>query len=145
MRPLVVGDRLDTDLEGAQAADMPGLLVLTGVTGVSELLAATPELRPTFVGRDLMSLLTAHPEAGAHEVGAGFEGRCVDARVLVTVGGGRPELSVTSPGSDALDLLRAGAVAAWAAAGAGATTGSPDPGPLVQALRAVEPDAAWAR
>ena len=29
--PLVVGDRLDTDIEGANAADLPSLMVLTGV------------------------------------------------------------------------------------------------------------------
>ncbi len=30
-RPLVVGDQLDTDLAGARAAGIPGLMVLTGV------------------------------------------------------------------------------------------------------------------
>jgi HAD superfamily hydrolase (TIGR01450 family) len=39
-RPLVVGDRLDTDIAGARAAGFDSLLVLTGVTGVAELLAA---------------------------------------------------------------------------------------------------------
>ncbi len=33
-RALVVGDRLDTDLQGARTAGLDGLLVLTGVTGV---------------------------------------------------------------------------------------------------------------
>jgi len=31
--PLVIGDRLDTDIEGANAAGLPSLMVLTGVTG----------------------------------------------------------------------------------------------------------------
>jgi len=29
--PLVIGDRLDTDIEGANAAQLPSLMVLTGV------------------------------------------------------------------------------------------------------------------
>ena len=39
-RALVVGDRLDTDLEGARAAGMIGLAVLTGVHRVRDLLDA---------------------------------------------------------------------------------------------------------
>jgi glycerol 3-phosphatase-2 len=55
-RPLVVGDRLDTDIEGANAAGYDSLLVMTGVTGVPELLAAVPALRPTYVAADLGAL-----------------------------------------------------------------------------------------
>jgi HAD superfamily hydrolase (TIGR01450 family) len=62
-RPLVVGDRLDTDLEGARAAGMHGLLVLTGVTGVTDLLAASAQERPDYVGYDLHAMLAPHPAA----------------------------------------------------------------------------------
>jgi HAD superfamily hydrolase (TIGR01450 family) len=55
-RPLTVGDRLDTDIEGAVGAGMDSLLVLTGVSGPAELLAAPPERRPTFVSADLSGL-----------------------------------------------------------------------------------------
>src|SRR6185436_19331771 len=55
-RPLVVGDRLDTDIEGAVGAGMDSLLVLTGVSGPAELLAAPPERRPTYVSADLSGL-----------------------------------------------------------------------------------------
>ena len=58
---LVVGDRLDTDLQGARTAGLPGLLVLTGVTGVAELLAAAPRERPDFVSHDLRGLADVHP------------------------------------------------------------------------------------
>jgi HAD superfamily hydrolase (TIGR01450 family) len=55
-RPLVVGDRLDTDVAGARAAGMAALLVLTGVSGPADLLAAPPGLRPRFVAADLGAL-----------------------------------------------------------------------------------------
>jgi glycerol 3-phosphatase-2 len=55
-RPLVVGDRLDTDIEGATRAGFDSLLVMTGVTGLRELVEAKPELRPTYVAADLAAL-----------------------------------------------------------------------------------------
>ena len=55
-RPLVVGDRLDTDIAGANAAGMPSLLVLTGVSTAEDLVAAPPAHRPTYVGADLRAL-----------------------------------------------------------------------------------------
>jgi ribonucleotide monophosphatase NagD (HAD superfamily) len=57
-RPLVVGDRLDTDIAGATRAGLPSLLVLTGVSRPRDLLAAPPEQRPTYVGRDLTALFS---------------------------------------------------------------------------------------
>lgn len=55
-RALVVGDRLDTDIEGAVRAGMDSLLVLTGVHGPADLLAAPAERRPTHVSADLSGL-----------------------------------------------------------------------------------------
>lgn len=55
-RPLVVGDRLDTDIAGANAAGLPSLLVLTGVSGLADVLTAVPAERPTFIGADLRAL-----------------------------------------------------------------------------------------
>ena len=59
-RPLVVGDRLDTDIEGANRVGCDSLLVLTGVATEADLLTAPPERRPTYVGLDLSALLVAH-------------------------------------------------------------------------------------
>jgi glycerol-1-phosphatase len=70
-RPLVVGDRLDTDIEGAARAGYDSLLVLTGVTGVPELAAAAPGSRPSYVGATLASLGSAHPAPERH--GDGWE------------------------------------------------------------------------
>jgi glycerol-1-phosphatase len=57
-RPLVVGDRLDTDIEGATRAGMDSLLVLTGVSTAADLLAAPEHRRPTHVAEDLAGLFT---------------------------------------------------------------------------------------
>lgn len=66
-RPLVVGDRLDTDIEGANRASMASLLVLTGISDAQELLGAPPARRPTYVSADLRGLFdpaAARPIAG---------------------------------------------------------------------------------
>ena len=138
-RPLAVGDRLDTDLEGARAARMPGLLVLTGITGVTELLRCPAPARPDLVGRDLAALLLAHPEAVRDEHGRGL---CGEAAVAVRAGA----LVVDEPGEDALDLLRAACAAAWGLtpSGAGGEVGV-DPEPVLAAVRRLEPEAEWAR
>lgn len=54
--PLMVGDRLDTDIAGARAAELDSLLVLSGVADAAALLAAPPEQRPSHVGADLRVL-----------------------------------------------------------------------------------------
>jgi glycerol-1-phosphatase len=60
-RPLMVGDRLDTDIEAAVNLSMPSLLVMTGVTDVADVLTASPAQRPMFIGPDLRALLVDHP------------------------------------------------------------------------------------
>ncbi|OBB56730.1 HAD family hydrolase [Mycobacterium sp. 852013-51886_SCH5428379] len=54
--PLVVGDRLDTDIAGAVAASLPSLLVLTGVSTADDAMRAIPEERPDYIAEDLRSL-----------------------------------------------------------------------------------------
>jgi glycerol 3-phosphatase-2 len=61
VHPLVIGDRLDTDIEGAAAVGLPSLLVLSGVTDVKALLAATGVHRPTYLASDISGLLRPHP------------------------------------------------------------------------------------
>ncbi|MFD6418963.1 HAD-IIA family hydrolase [Streptomyces sp. NPDC060194] len=107
-RPLVVGDRLDTDIEGAVAGGVDSLLVLTGVTDGSQLLAAPPRHRPTFVDLDLRGLLA--PQPAVSEEGEGF-----------TCGGwtasaGSAELELSGDG-EPVDGLRALCAAAWTAGG----------------------------
>ncbi len=54
--PLVVGDRLDTDIAGARAAQIDALLVLTGVSSPADAVAAPEPHRPTHLGLDLRAL-----------------------------------------------------------------------------------------
>jgi hypothetical protein len=55
-RPLVVGDRLDTDISGAGAAGLPSMLVLTGVSSAADMVYADPAARPEYLAPDLRSL-----------------------------------------------------------------------------------------
>ncbi len=103
-RPLMVGDRLDTDIEGARIAGHASLLVLTGVTGLQELVRAGPEQRPTYLAPDLAGLLEPHPaprqDQGAWTAG-GWTAEVHDG-----------ELDLTGAGA-AADWWRATASAAW--------------------------------
>ena len=72
-RPLMIGDRLDTDIEGAHNAGVDSLLVLTGVSGLQDLVAAPPALRPTYISPDLAGLLTPH-QAPTMDVASGVPG-----------------------------------------------------------------------
>lgn len=103
-RPLMVGDRLDTDIAGAHNAEVPSLLVTTGVTGIPELVSAAPALRPTYICADLSGLLEPHPaprREGADIVLGGWAGRVRDGRIQMEGHG------------EAADWWRVLAVAAW--------------------------------
>ena len=104
-RPLVVGDRLDTDLEGARAANIDGLAVLTGVSTAAEIMAAVPRLRPHLIGQDLDCLMEAHPQPSRSEEAWACRGSAVTVR--------DGQLDVQRTGSDPLDLLRAACSASW--------------------------------
>lgn len=143
--PLVVGDRIDADIQGAVAAGMDSLLVLTGVSGVRDLLQAGPNARPTFVSADLGGLLEPHPSVVV-------EGSSYRVRgAVVTVGsrprGGPAQIDV-GPGAGAsgpggreytVDLLRATASAAWAAHDADGVAAEATPR-LLELLGAPDPD-----
>lgn len=104
-RPLMVGDRLDTDIAGARAAGLPSLLVLTGVTDLATLVDAAPEERPSYLAPDLGGLLEAQPSVEVQGATAAVGGWRVAA--------GEAGLDVRGEGAPA-DWWRAVAVAAWA-------------------------------
>lgn len=91
-RPLIVGDRLDTDIEGAHNGGADSLLVFTGVTDPLMALTAPPNHRPTYLAPDLTGLLLDHPpveeQAGVHTCGgwtASWDGPAIGLS-----GGGNP-------------------------------------------------------
>ncbi|MFF7637419.1 HAD-IIA family hydrolase [Kitasatospora sp. NPDC008050] len=112
-RPLVVGDRLDTDIEGAYNGGVDSLLVFTGVGTPAQLIAAPPQHRPTYLAADLRGLLEPHPAVTATADG-GFECRGRSARVV----DGELRLGGAGAGqgdqADRYDGLRALCAAAWA-------------------------------
>jgi HAD superfamily hydrolase (TIGR01450 family) len=109
--PLVVGDRLDTDIQGAVAAGFPSLLVMSGVTDVLTLLNAPSGQRPTYIAMDLSGLHAAH-RAPERVDGVWRCGRASAYRdgVRITVQG---DSGVDSYGGDGVDGLRAACAAAW--------------------------------
>ena len=114
LRPLMIGDRLDTDILGAIAGGADSLLVLTGVTDLAQLLACPAGERPTFVAADLRALLLAHPPVAV----APDQARCGSARAVWA--GGR----WVTEGSG-VELLRALCAAAWSAGLPAEALGSP--------------------
>ncbi len=90
-RPLVVGDRLDTDIEGAVRAGADSMLVLTGVTGPADAVLAPAQQRPTYLAHDLSGLTGPHPEVqasgGAFRCG-GWTARLIPAAAAGNTDGG---------------------------------------------------------
>ena len=149
--PLVVGDRLGTDIEGANAVGCASLLVFSGVTEVADALAASVDLRPTYVASDVSGLLHAHPAPNSD----GSRSRC-GVWVATALEHGGLELSRSSDESsspadgsgaqddrlddDSLDAVRALCAVRWntgpaeggdvgGGAGGGRRCGPPDAGP----------------
>lgn len=59
-RPLMVGDRLDTDIDGAIGVDIDTLFVLTGVNDLQDVMDAGAGHRPTYISYDLGGLNEVH-------------------------------------------------------------------------------------
>jgi HAD superfamily hydrolase (TIGR01450 family) len=107
--PLVIGDRLDTDIEGANAAKMPSLLVLTGVNTARDAVWAEPAHRPTYIGLDLRAL---HTDRELLAVGPQPGWRVEVAAETVTVGANG---GCCCDDGDGLSIVRAVADAVWSA------------------------------
>ena len=102
---LMIGDRLDTDILGANRAGIRSALVLTGIDSPKTLLASDESMRPTYVLEDLRELHKPYPATTTSHDGDG----------VVTVEVGRAVvrrkdhvIRVARPGRR-IDLIRAGA------------------------------------
>jgi glycerol 3-phosphatase-2 len=103
---LFLGDRLDTDIAGANAAGMDSAHVLTGIDRAKQLLAADPKLRPQYILGDLRELHLPYPATavaknGTHSV----------RRAKVRLDG--DSVVIVDAGDDATDLLRAACSVIW--------------------------------
>ncbi len=105
--PLVVGDRLDTDIAGANAAELPSMMVLSGVNSARDAIYAVPAQRPTYIAHDLRSL---HADAEALAVGPQAAWHIETAEETVTV-----STNGDANDSDGLSVVRAVASAVWKA------------------------------
>ncbi|RZK85982.1 MAG: HAD-IIA family hydrolase [Rhodococcus sp. (in: high G+C Gram-positive bacteria)] len=106
VRPLVVGDRLDTDIEGANNVGLDSLLVLTGVSTAVDVLRAAPEQRPTYLASELDALNRPAEESLIGE----------DNRWSVEFDGSDLVIEPTSDSAAPVDsaaLLRAVTAGAW--------------------------------
>jgi len=104
-KPLFLGDRLDTDILGANRAGIASALVLTGIDRPKHVLAAPAGSQPTYILSDLRELHEPYPEVRVKDGVATVR----DARVAVD----GPDVRILSEGSRPIDLVRAGAAAIW--------------------------------
>jgi hypothetical protein len=107
--PLVVGDRLNTDIAGANAAGLPSLMVLSGVNSARDAVHAVREQRATYIGYDLRSL---HQDADALAVAPQSAWHVETGNMSVTVSTGSDDEA-----GDDLSIVRAVASAVWASNG----------------------------
>lgn len=103
--PLFLGDRLDTDILGANRAGIASALVLTGIDRPKHVLAAPAGSQPTFILGDLRELHEPYPETRVVDGAATVRG------ATVVIEG--PDVRIVSKGDRPIDLLRAGAAAIW--------------------------------
>ncbi len=100
--PIFVGDRIDTDIMGANAVTMASLFVFTGAHGKADLASADRSGRPTHIGWDVSALLEPARTLQVDENGT--QVRCRDQRVEIQDG---TAVLVGSPASveEQLDAL----------------------------------------
>ncbi|MGA8987672.1 HAD-IIA family hydrolase [Aeromicrobium sp.] len=103
--PLMVGDRLDTDIDGAINAGVDSLAVLTGVSSVQDIVDAAPGRRPTFVSFDLSGLNESHSDV----VLDGDRARCGEALATARHG----TITVETADRRSTEALRAIVGLAW--------------------------------
>jgi hypothetical protein len=103
--PLFLGDRLDTDILGANRAGVASALVLTGIDRPKHVLAAPAGSQPQFILSDLRELHEPYPRAIERDGVVSVRG------ASVRIDG--PDVQILAEGTHPVDLLRAGAAAIW--------------------------------
>jgi glycerol-1-phosphatase len=108
--PVVVGDRLDTDILGANRAGIPSIMVLTGIDKAKQVIAAVPDERPHYLLEDLRGLTEPYPATLAGEDADGSVVTKVGDAVVRRTGA---KLTIDETGDSRINLIRAGAAAVW--------------------------------
>jgi HAD superfamily hydrolase (TIGR01450 family) len=108
--PVVIGDRLDTDILGANRAGIPSIMVLTGIDRAKQVIAAVPDERPHYLLGDLRGLTEPYPVIEAGEDADGSVVTKVGDAIIRRRG---TRLTIEQSGDDQLNLIRAGAAAVW--------------------------------
>ena len=111
---LFLGDRLDTDILGANRAGIASALVLTGIDGPKQVLAADADSRPTFLLGDLRELFEPYP-APVEETDAAHRRPAVPLGAAPSCASPATSSRIDAAGDRAIDLLRAGTAAVWGA------------------------------
>jgi glycerol-1-phosphatase len=91
-RPLMIGDRLDSDIAGANAVGIASLWVATGVNDAHDLAVAPRNQRPTYIAAGLGALTEAQPGVdvdGRKHRCEGWTAEVVDGALAMT-GQGKP-------------------------------------------------------
>jgi len=107
-RTLAIGDRLDTDIMGANAAGMDSLFVFGGVHGWADVVGAEQSARPSYVATDLRSLHCAYAEP-VQDLEESSRWVCGGARAFVSATG---ELVMSQTGT-LNERVRAALAALW--------------------------------
>jgi ribonucleotide monophosphatase NagD (HAD superfamily) len=110
-RALFLGDRLDTDVLGANRAGIASALVLTGIDGPKQVLAADADSRPGFLLGDLRELF--EPYTAAVETLEGADRVFRSGTSVVRLAGN--QVRIDDAGDSDIELLRAGTAAVWGA------------------------------
>ncbi|GAA1448150.1 HAD hydrolase-like protein [Leifsonia poae] len=106
-KPLFIGDRLDTDILGANRAEIDSVLVLTGVDGAKQLIAADAGSRPRYILADLRGLSEPYPETTFSKDGSSATVGSSTVRIAGN------DVQIVSDGDSELDLLRAACAVIW--------------------------------
>lgn len=110
--PIMIGDRLDTDILGANRSGIDSVLVLTGIDRAPQALAAIEEQRPTYIVADLREMTLDYPETReTFETSTGATYVEVGRAAVRRLG---TELSLVRAG-DGADTVRAACHAVWTA------------------------------
>jgi HAD superfamily hydrolase (TIGR01450 family) len=109
--PLFLGDRLDTDILGANRAGIASALVLTGIDGPKQVLAADADSRPTFLLGDLRELFEPYDQP----VGRDDDHGTLYVSGSASVRRAGNAVTIVDAGDSDIDLLRAGTAAVWGA------------------------------